>query len=313
MQWVEIKIRTKYAVADVVGDVFYSHGVDGLVYEDTTTVIELRHEVSWDYSDIPVVDTELVDVNILAYLPLTDHVLADIEDIRAQIEVLRDAGLDIGSGKITYQILDENDWQHNWKAFFKPLRVGHKLVVCPVWEDHTVYDEDVVVRIDPGLAFGTGSHTTTQHALTLLERYLQPVSKVLDIGCGSGILSIAAAKLGASSVMACDIDDQAVTMTEENIAYNDIPEETITAIKADLLSGLDFKADLVIANITAPILKRLIPDLYSVQDCGGIFICAGILDEYEVIVQKELIANGYIIVDRLIDKDWVGLAARRVD
>lgn len=311
-QWMEIKILTTYDASDAVGEILYRNGANGLVYEDITPVLDISSSINWDYSDIPIVDVPLENVKIVAYLPLSNDILSVIEDIKASIEVLRDFNLNIGEGEVSYHIVNEEDWQDNWKQYFKPINVGEKITVCPIWEEVPETANKIIIRIDPGLAFGTGSHITTQQALILLEKYISPNNSIIDVGCGSGILTITAGYLGAKNVLALDNDEQAVAMAERNIALNSLTECQINVMENDLLLGIGDKAEIIVANITAPILKRLIPQTLHVNSPGGLFICAGIISEYELEVQRELLQANYIVIDRMIKNDWVALAARRV-
>ena len=308
----EIKTLTKYSAADAVGEVLYRNGVNGLVYEDITPCVDLQSTIDWDYSDLPVLEKPLEEVNIVAYLPLEENILEKIEDIKAEISLLRDFNIDIGEGKLTYRVVNEADWQNNWKKYFVPISVGENLIVRPIWEEDEYGNDKIVINIDPGLAFGTGSHATTQQVLIMLEKYLKENDNVIDVGCGSGILSITAYKLGAKTVTALDYDEQAVSMTKNNIKLNNIKDDEIEVYQNDLLSNVSQKADLILANITAPILARLIPQTKDILNPQGLFICAGIIDEYEHDVQQSLISNGYIIIDRLAKNDWVSLTAKRV-
>lgn len=310
-QWMEIKIHTKYDAADAVGDIFYRNGADGLVIEDIEGSLDKDSSINWDYTDLPVNETLPECVNIVAYLPIDDSIFKTIEEIRAEIENIRDYGLNVGSGELEYHSVDEKDWQSNWKEYFTPIEIGESFVVKPEWEEAT-FEDKRIITIDPGMAFGTGSHSTTQQALILLERYLKKDMKVIDVGCGSGILTIGASYLDADYILAIDIDDQAIKMTSSNIKLNEVKKTEIEVIENNLLEGIDLMVDLVIANITAPILNKLIPQATRITNTNGFFICAGIIEEYEMQVQETLINNGYKIIDRLVERDWVALAASKV-
>lgn len=310
-QWMEIKIHTKYDAADAVGDIFYRNGANGLVIEDIEVALDKDSSINWDYTELPVNETLPECVNIVAYLPIDDSIFKTIEEIQAEIENIRDYGLNVGSGELEYHSVDEKDWQSNWKEFFTPIQIGESFVVKPEWEDIS-FEGKKTITIDPGMAFGTGSHATTQQALTLMEKYLDEGEKVIDVGCGSGILTIGASYLNAGYILAIDIDDQAIKMTSSNIALNEVKNTEIEVIENNLLDGIDLMVDVVVANITAPILNKLIPQATKITNINGYFICAGIIDEYEMQVQETLISNGYKIVDRLVERDWVALAASKV-
>lgn len=310
-QWMEIKILTKYSSADAVGEILYRNKVNGLVYEDLTSAISPPAEISWDYLDVSETE-QPEEVKIVAYLPLEEDILAVIEEIKAEIELLQSYKIDIGKGLLSYKIVDEKDWKDNWKKFFKPVHVGCNIIVRPVWEELDSDRQKTIINIDPGLAFGTGSHITTQQALIMLEKNILNGCRVIDVGCGSGILSIAAHLLGAGSVVAIDNDDQAVAMAESNIKINNIPNDEITVVKNDLLQGINTSADIIAANITAPVLKRLIPQAAALTLPDGLLICAGIIKSYEYEMQQTLIGHKYVIIDRLEKGDWVALTAQKV-
>ncbi len=310
-QWMEIKILTKYSSADAVGEILYRNKVNGLVYEDLTSAISPPAEISWDYLDVSETE-QPEEVKIVAYLPLEEDILAVIEEIKAEIELLQSYSIDIGKGLLSYKIVDEKDWKDNWKKFFKPVHVGSNIIVRPVWEELDSDGQKTIINIDPGLAFGTGSHITTQQALIMLEKNILNGCRVIDVGCGSGILSIAAHLLGAGSVVAIDNDDQAVAMAESNIKINNIPNDEITVVKNDLLQGISTSADIIAANITAPVLKRLIPQAAALTLPDGLLICAGIIKSYEYEMQQTLIGHKYVIIDRLEKGDWVALTAQKV-
>ena len=180
----------------------------------------------------------------------------------------RTSGLDPGPAEVSCRIVSEESWEHAWKKYYKPVRVTERLIVCPVWEKADPGQGGTVIRLDPGMAFGTGTHATTQMCLRLLEKHLRPGDRVIDVGCGSGILSIAAAKLGAGSVLAVDLDEVAVRKTRENAGLNGV-QDRVSVRTGDLLEGVTEEADLILANLLAPIILRLARDLCRVLRPGG--------------------------------------------
>ena len=218
---------------------------------------------------------------------------------------------DPGPLDVQIRVRDDAEWKDEWKAYFKPFRVSDRIVVKPGWEklDDNM-KADVVLEIDPGMAFGTGSHETTSMCLQALEAYVREGDRVLDVGSGSGILSVAAAKLGAGEVLGIDIDDDAVRVMRENLARNDV-ENKVKALKGDLTDGIDFTADIVAANLLTHIVLLLCEDILRVLRPGGIFITSGILADQSARVTEKLTEIGFEILEKRELRDWVCIVAKR--
>lgn len=216
----------------------------------------------------------------------------------------------LGSGKIRLTLRGDEEWKDKWKAYFKPTKITEHIVVCPSWEEYEpASDEEVVISIDPGMAFGTGTHETTALTTLLMEKYLEPGEKVLDVGCGSGILSIIAARLGASRVLGIDIDDEAVTASEENGERNGVMDIARFQI-GDLTEGVDFQADVVVANLLTHLVLRLSPDIPKHMLPGGRYVTSGILVEQEASVVQALEELGFTVLETTEKGDWCCIAAR---
>lgn len=216
----------------------------------------------------------------------------------------------LGSGKMTLTLRGDEEWKDKWKAYFKPTKITEHIVVCPSWEEYEPSsDEEVVISIDPGMAFGTGTHETTSLTTLLMEKYLKPGEKVLDVGCGSGILSIIAARLGASEVLGIDIDDEAVTASEENGELNGVTDTARFQI-GDLTEGVDFQADVVVANLLTHLVLRLSPDIPKHMLPGGRYVTSGILAEQEESVVQALEELGFTVLEIAEKGDWCCIAAR---
>lgn len=216
----------------------------------------------------------------------------------------------LGSGKIRLTLRGDEEWKDKWKAYFKPTKITEHIVVCPSWEKYEpASDEEVVISIDPGMAFGTGTHETTALTTLLMEKYLKPGEKVLDVGCGSGILSIIAARLGASRVLGIDIDDEAVTASEENGERNGVMDTAHFQI-GDLTEGVDFQADVVVANLLTHLVLRLSPDIPKHMLPGGRYVTSGILVEQEASVVQALEELGFTVLETAEKGDWCCIAAR---
>lgn len=215
-------------------------------------------------------------------------------------------------GKVEIIGVSEEDWANSWKAYYKPLHIGKKMVIVPAWERYDAKEGEIIVRMDPGMAFGTGTHETTRLVIELLETYTKPGARVLDVGCGSGILAICAAKLGAGECKAYDIDPVAVRVARENI--KDSGEENVTCDVSDLLKQVDLaggKYDLVCANIVADIIIRMAPDVGNYMKEDAVLLASGIITERADEVTEALIANNLRVVSRLDDNGWCALVVQK--
>jgi ribosomal protein L11 methyltransferase len=218
------------------------------------------------------------------------------------------------------RVVREEDWAHAWKQFYKPMRIGRRVVLKPSWEHFTANPDDLVVELDPGMAFGTGLHPSTRLCVTALEDYVRPGDQVLDLGTGSGVLAIVAAKLGAASVVATDIDPIAVKVAAENVAINGLalaPAGPIDVRKESVPSGMSGRFQVIVANILAEVLVGLFEGRYDNVPLaeplapGGYLILAGIIEEKEDRVAVAAVQQGLKLVDRRHETDWVALTVRR--
>ena len=219
----------------------------------------------------------------------------------------RDEGIDAA---IEFISVEDEDWENSWKKYYHPMRVGEKIMIVPAWQDYDPAPDDVVVYMDSGLAFGSGTHESTRLCAALIEKSVTPGAKVLDVGTGSGILAIIASKLGAASVDACDIDPVAVRVAAENAEKNGAAN--VRTFVADLLNGVEGEYDLVSANIVADIIVRMAPDLPRVVKLGGCVAVSGVIDEYARDVIATMDECGFGVSDVLSDNGWKGLMFRRI-
>lgn len=203
--------------------------------------------------------------------------------------------------------VDEEDWANSWKKYYKPIKTGNRLVIVPMWEDYEPSENEITVIMNPGMAFGTGTHETTRLCAALLEQYIHEGDSMLDVGCGSGILAICAARLGAADCFACDIDEVAVRVAEENASLNNTPNVK-TAVSDLLKSVPDKKYNVICANIVADVIIRLAPDAYKFLAKNGVFIVSGIIDTRADEVKRALEAEGYSIVAERGENGWYAAA-----
>jgi ribosomal protein L11 methyltransferase len=298
--WTQIKLTVKQA------DLFTAEAIMGM--------IDLNIQVE-DYSDIDLKTCygDLIDEKILnadktiasvsVYIPAERSASDSLAFIR---ERLSEAGID---GKLEIVGVNEEDWANTWKAYYKTTRIGKNMVIVPAWETYEPKPEDIVISMDPGMAFGTGTHETTKLVIELLEKYTEKGTRMLDVGCGSGILAICAAKLGAKECKAYDIDPVAVRVARENIENSGL--SNITCDQSDLLKQVDLaggKYKLVTANIVADIIIRLAPDVGAYMEDDAVLLASGIITERADEVISVLEQNNFKVIENRTENGWCALA-----
>ena len=256
--WIEVTIETTTEAVEAITNILYEHGAQGAMIDDPKDFFfQKAHEYDWDYAEEELFQRADGDdsVRIKTYISEEKDVEGFISIISQEVKKLTDYGIDIGTGRVYTDSVKEEDWANNWKQYYKPTRIGKNIVIKPEWEDYEPSGDDIVIRMDPGMAFGTGSHETTSMCIANLEKYVDKDSTVFDIGCGSGILGIVAAKLGAKDVVGIDIDAVAVKVANENILMNGV-QDIMLAMEGNLADDMDKnrKADIVVANIIADII-----------------------------------------------------------
>ncbi|HIQ72059.1 MAG TPA: 50S ribosomal protein L11 methyltransferase [Candidatus Onthenecus intestinigallinarum] len=312
MNWIEAAVHTTTAGADIVSELLMNAGATGTSIEDRTDVLNAQKpEGMWDMLDEHILDAMPEDVLVKAYFEEGASTPETLAFVRARLSELShmDLGFDLGSLEFTRETVHEQDWAENWKRYYKPFRAGERIVVKPSWEPYEPFPEDLVIEMDPGMAFGTGTHETTYMCLQMLERYVRPGSACIDVGTGTGILAIAAAKLGAQDVLAIDLDEQAVAVAKENIQKNGM-EQVVHAQAGDLLKDSIGKADVIVANIIADVICALCGPAKAHICPGGAFICSGIIREREEDVLRALRQAGYAVDCRIARGEWVCLSAK---
>ncbi len=296
--WIQIRVKCSSADLETVTSVM-SMVDNGLMIEDYSDVDQ---ELDGVYGD-------LIDESIMTADRNTAYVSIFIPETRSPAETelfVKQKFADLGMNVTVEHIgLSEEDWAHSWKKYYKPIKTGNRLVIVPVWETYEAEEGEITVLMDPGMAFGTGTHETTRLCSAMVEKYTKPGCKVLDVGCGSGILAICASKLGASECFACDIDPQAVKVAVENTELNHTPN--VKCAVSDLLKQVeatDGGYDVVVANIVADIIIRLAPDVGQYLADDGVFIVSGIIEERANEVIDALTAAGYTIIDESYENGW---------
>lgn len=309
--WIEVTIKTTTEAVEPITNILYEQGAGGAVIEDPKDFLfQKKNELDWDYVEEEVFKkNEEDDVLIKTYVSEEKNVMEFVEIIKRKVLGLKDFGIDIGEGSVSLDQVNEADWANAWKAYYKPTKVGQRVVVKPTWEDYTMQEGDLIIELDPGMAFGTGTHETTSMCIRELEKYVNKDSKVFDIGCGSGILAIAAAKLGAKEVIAVDLDEVAVKVAKENVIENKV-EENVSVMHGNLTDVIKDKADVIVANIIADIIKILAKDVQNFMKEDAIFISSGIILDKVEEVKESLIENGFEIVEVQKLGEWSAIVSK---
>jgi len=311
MQWLELKIDTTPAGITPVSDLVESLGVTGLVIEDEGDFHDFleNNRQYWDYVDEELLEAKRGVCRITFYVSADDEGMDTVAKVRIALSELKKRRGDCGSLVMTMAQMDDADWENNWKQFYKPMEIGERLIVVPEWESAKTHGR-IPLILNPGLTFGTGSHATTRLCLTALEKHVTPGQRVLDLGCGSGILSIAALLLGADHAFACDIDEKCVDVAYENAALNGIGKDKYTVRWGDVLSDkqlrkeMDDRYDIVVANIVSDVIIGLAPQVRPFLKEGGYFLTSGIIDTRAAEVAEKLRAAGWEIVEQRQSEGW---------
>lgn len=311
MKWSEIRIHTTNEAVEPISNILHEKGAAGLVIEDP---LDLEKEHETRFGEVYELDPqEYPDegVYIKAYLPASEFLRETVTEIKENVRSLRQYGIDIGKSTVTVSEIDEEEWAKAWKKYYKPVKVSDKITIIPTWEEYTPSSSDeLILELDPGMAFGTGTHPTTMLSIQALERYLQKDDLVIDVGSGSGVLSIASILLEASKVHAYDLDDVAVKSTTLNAELNNM-ESRIIAKQNNLLEGVDIKADVIVSNILAEIIEKFIPDAWNNLTEGGYFITSGIIGSKKQYIEEKLKQQGFEIVETNKKEDWISVIARK--
>lgn len=306
MNWREIAVTVSSVGEEAVADLFYQIGCPGVSVEDPELLKSYIESDEWDYHSFGEIHLTGVSV-VKGYI-------AEDQELQKKLERI-DQGLKRISEEFPQWVIQvkgltvqEEDWANSWKAYYRPTRIGKHFLIKPTWEEATPEPEDIVLELDPGMAFGTGTHATTSLCLEALEELVKPGMKVYDLGTGSGILAIAAAKLGAI-VEAIDLDSVAVKVAGENVELNGM-EEKVRVYQGDLASVLTEQGDLVVANIIADVIIALLPDLKRVLKADGEFLASGIIKHRLEDVETSMKNHRLEIIEKREDSDWVLLRAR---
>ena len=317
MEWLELKIDTSPSGLDAVTELLERQGVTSVMIDDEGDFKDfLEHNRQyWDYVDEELLREKAGVSRVTFYLERNEAALDVIARVRMAMSDLKKARPECGPLLLTIDNVADADWENNWKKFYKPMEIGERLLVVPQWEEARD-DGRVKLVLNPGLTFGTGSHATTRLCLQALDKYIRGGEKLLDLGCGSGILSIAALVLGAKEAFACDIDEKCVDVAYENAALNGGGKDRYTVRWGDVLTDKALQAefgggyDMVVANIVADVIMGLSDKVRPFLKEGGLFLCSGIIDDRAEEVFAKLRADGWTVIEQHDSEGWYSFLCR---
>ena len=303
-EWTQIKVTV--ALTDLDDTVAVMNMVSNYLQIEDYSDIDLK-TCYGDLIDEAILNADKTIASVSVYLAADGGVADTLSFLRERFDSV---GIE---AKITVSGVNEEDWANSWKAYYKPIKIGDRIVIVPAWEKYTAEEGEIIVRMDPGMAFGTGTHETTRLVIRLLEKYVKSGMRVADVGCGSGILAICAAKLGADECKAYDIDPVAVKVANENIKDSGLTDKVSCEV-SDLLKQVDKSGgayDIICANIVADIIIRMMPDVGALMDSNSVILASGIIVERSEDVISGFEAHGFKIVERVDENGWCALAVQK--
>lgn len=308
MQWAEVSVDTSHEATDLVSEILQELGAAGVVIEDPALLNEYIRSGLWDYTDLKESEeTEVVRVK--AYWALDEELEGKLQCLAARLDGLTAHGIDKGAGAVSWKAVADEDWAETWKEFFHTEKIGARTVIKPTWEEYEAKAGEIVVELDPGAAFGTGQHATTSLCIRALEDLVRPGMTVFDVGTGSGVLAIVAAKLGAKRVEAVDFDPVAVRVARENVRQNGA-EDVVRTERSDLLKSVEGEADLIIANIIADIIVRLFGEVKGSLAAGGTMLLSGIIEDRLADVVEAAGRHGFSVEKIEQEKGWAAIIVK---
>ena len=304
MKWIEVKVVYHHPepdlVSDLIANIFYDFDLHGVVIEDP----DLKPDDEWAQDAVLRPGSHAV----AGYFPKDRRLERRCAML---IEKLEQVKSKLGfTYRLNYKERDEEDWAEAWKAFFWPQKIGRSMVVKPTWRDYRPDPGDIVIELDPGMAFGTGTHPTTVLCMEMMETYLREGDTFLDLGTGSGILMIAAARLGAKMVCGVDKDDSAVNIARQNLVLNKIAPKMFSVYRGSLVEGIEKKYDFVAANIVTHVILDLLDDIERVIREESVFVCSGIQEENKDLVVTKMMHIGFEILESTTRDQWVAITGR---
>jgi len=312
LKWTEVCIHTSNEAMEPIAHVLDKAGITGLVIEDPLDLVKERPALFGEIYELNPDHYPVEGIYMKIYLPSDRFFTNKLREIKKAIDELESFGIDLGANKITQSDIHEEEWETAWKKYYKPVKITENITIVPTWEHYEVTSEnELIIELDPGMAFGTGTHPTTVLSIQALETYVKHDDLVLDVGCGSGVLSIAAGLLGANHVYAYDLDDIAVTSTTSNVALNNLANK-ITVQQNDLLNQVHVSADIIVSNILAEIIVTFVQDAWDNLKEDGYFITSGIIQKKKQLIIEELQKIGFKILEINSQDEWISIVAQKV-
>jgi len=311
MKWSEITIHTTQEAIEAVANVLHEAGAGGVIIEDPEVLDREWESPFGEVYQLSPEDFPEEGVYVKAYFPLNSYLMETVEQIKSSINNLLTYDINIGVGKVSISEVNEEDWASGWKKYYKPVQVSNKILITPTWEEVNERPNQYVIELDPGMAFGTGTHPTTVMSIQALEKVIQGDEEVIDVGCGTGVLSIAAAKLGAKKVTAIDLDEVAVKSAKLNTKLNHV-DSTVEVKQNNLLDHISGNVDIVVANILAEVILRFVNAAARILKSNGYFIASGIIQSKFELVRKAIEREGLVIEETLMQEDWIAFIAKKV-
>ncbi|CAH0140472.1 Ribosomal protein L11 methyltransferase [Peribacillus sp. Bi96] len=313
MKWSEFAIQTTNEAVEPVSNILHEAGASGVVIEDPLELVKERENVFGEIYHLNPDDYPDEGVLIKAYLPVNSFLGETVDAIKESINNLLLFDIDLGKNVVSISEVNEEEWATAWKKYYNPVKISERFTIVPTWEDYTpVSSDELIIELDPGMAFGTGTHPTTVMCIQALERTVRSGDLVVDVGTGSGVLSIAAALLDAKKIQSLDLDEVAVQSAIQNVELNNV-QDRVTVSQGNLLDGVNEQADVVVANILAEVIMRFTDDVAKVVKPGGYFIASGIIQPKKQDVKDAIIASGFTVEETILMEDWVAIIAKRND
>jgi ribosomal protein L11 methyltransferase len=311
VKWSELSIHTTHEAVEAVSNVLHEAGASGVVIEDSMEFARERQDMFGEIYALDPNDFPAEGVILKAYLPVTSFLGETVEEVKLAINNLSNYGINVGENEVTISEVNEEEWATAWKKYYHPVKISERFTIVPTWETYEpVSTDELIIELDPGMAFGTGTHPTTVMCLQALEKTVKAGDYVTDVGTGSGVLAIGAALLGAKHVHALDLDEVAVRSAKINVKLNKV-QNIANVVHGNLLDTVEQQSDVVVANILAEIIMSFTNDAFQVVKEGGMYITSGIIGAKKEDVKHSLEAAGFVIVEVMMMEDWVTILSEK--